>query len=128
MHHLRRLLVTAVPGFILGAILLGPNGPHVGVAQDKAPKADKAAGFRLVLAGSGKGWQSLRYKQSTGETWLIDKLTWVPVSEPDKIPAGDYDVQLILMEGDWVALRIDKATGRSWHLLQGKWAEIAERK
>jgi hypothetical protein len=130
MPQLRRLFVTGVLCFVLGAMLAGPHGPHVGIAQDKtAPKADKTAGsFRLIMAGSGKGWQAIRYRQTTGEAWLIDKGNWVHMNEADKIPAGDYEVQLLLMEAEWVAMRIDKATGRSWNLIQGKWVETTERK
>jgi hypothetical protein len=128
MLYRHRLVLTGALCFILGAMLMGPT--HVGVAQDKTPppKGDKGAGYRLLLAGSGKGWQALRYKQTTGETWLVDKLSWVPVNEADKVPAGDYEVQLVLMEGSWSSIRIDRATGRSWHFNEGKWNPIAERK
>jgi hypothetical protein len=76
---------------------------------------------------------AIRFKPETGETWVDDLTTqggWEKIEEPEKIPAGDYEVVLTppTKDGKCAVYRIDHAAGTTWVLGEKKWAGIPEPK
>jgi hypothetical protein len=77
----------------------------------------------MVLVSTGKGWEVVRFKPETGETWVHpdERNTWSKIQDSEKLPAGDYEVQLVGLDNDWEATRIERNSGRTWLMRGGKW-------
>jgi hypothetical protein len=74
---------------------------------------------------------AIRFKPETGEAWVALGLrSWEKIGEPEKIPAGDYEVVLTLPTKDrgCVVYRIDHAAGTTWILQEKQWVKIDEPK
>ena len=100
-------------------------GPQRALAQKSEPKAEKRTDFELRTIRVGKTFQGVRFKISTGESWVIDGDDYAKI--PDAaLPAGEYDVTLITDDSNWMAFRIDRVTGTTWLLRNNKWVKIKE--
>jgi hypothetical protein len=93
-------------------------------AADK-PDPPKRGEYELRIIRVGNTFQGVRFKSTTGESWVMiaDKYEKVP---DDDLPAGDYDVTLVTDDTNWMAFRIDRRTGATWQLRDGKWMKVKE--
>jgi hypothetical protein len=119
-----KLFRTVLLGLCLISWCLSP------IAAQERPAGTKTPNYQMILVSTGKGWQLLRYKPATGETWSIQDMAWRKILDTEKLPAGDYHVQMVGLTAaeTWEATRIERGSGRSWIVRDSKWVEIKESK
>jgi hypothetical protein len=87
--------------------------------------------FQLRALTTGTTYQVFRFHSRDGDAWRWDTGTeWSKINDPEPLPAGRYDVQLVRIGGDdaFNALRIDHVTGKTWALVENSWTLLAESK
>jgi hypothetical protein len=109
-----RTLPTLV---ILAAVWVGP------ARADDKPTPGK--GYELRVVTFGNTYHGIRFKPTTGESWMMLNGRWEKLDETAAPPAGDYDITIIPAE-TLLAVRIDRATGTTWLLNRKKWTAVKE--
>ena len=136
MRNARSWTVTAVLCALVGlASVLLASAP---ANADDAPKTSKSDIYRLVtvMTVSGDQWDFYRINTDTGDVWTPDTTTsawvWLKMVDSDKLPSGDYDLQVINTGSGNSAtenvFRIERKTGQTWHLVGTNFVLIAEPK
>lgn len=81
--------------------------------------------YAVATTYTAKGaWILVRYRTDTGETWLADAGSWIPLEEDAGLPASSYRVWLTRADQDlkgYVAVRIDQQSGQTWWLSDRRW-------
>lgn len=81
--------------------------------------------YAVATTYTGKGaWILVRYRTDTGETWLADGGSWLPLEEEVSLSPSSYRVQLSRADQDlkgYVAVRIDQQSGQTWWLNDRRW-------
>jgi hypothetical protein len=101
--------------------------PRATAQKADASPSPAPKGYELRATKNG----AIRFKRDTGETWLSPHLgaAWKKITEPEKLPVGDYDIVLGSGSVDSATLRIDHVTGTVWHIsIKDDWAMIEEPK
>ncbi len=76
--------------------------------------------YELRLFRAGRAFEGIRFRVSTGETWVMAGDRYEKVAEADAVPAGDYDVSLLADEDHSVVFRLDRFSGTTWLLKDRK--------
>jgi hypothetical protein len=72
---------------------------------------------------------AIRFTPETGEAWAsLPGGKWGKIEDPEKIPAGDYDIVFSgpQKDADPAVFRIDHIVGTTWFLGGRKWVKIEE--
>lgn len=121
----RSTMFIAGSAFLLGVIATAVwNGSSQ--AQAQIGGALNAARFKLVYAAHDSTWDMGRYNPRTGETWIPtnDTFLWAKLDEPEKLPEGNYEVQMMVIEGSSLAVRLNTNTGEGWYRQGGAWVKV----
>lgn len=99
-----------------------PVEPKPGLKIEPKMRRD----YELRIIRVGNTFQGLRFRNSTGESWMLvtDKFEKIP--ETGFVPAGDYEITLITDDNNWMAFRIDRLTGATWQLKNRQWNKMKE--
>jgi hypothetical protein len=90
------------------------------------PPAEKKKEYEFRLIRVTDRFEAVRFKVATGESWYIDGDKFVKIPETGEVPAGDYDIQLVTDDKDWMGFRIDRISGTTWKLTGNKWVKLKE--
>src|SRR5262245_61548436 len=124
MHRIFRIGIVLILGAVCASVMA--PGPQCALAQKAEPGGEqKRKDYELRTIRVGKTFQGVRFKISTGESWIIDGDEYTKIPEA-AIPAGEYDVTLITDDSNWMAFRIDRLTGTTWLLRNNKWVKVKE--
>ncbi|WP_315983068.1 hypothetical protein [Aliamphritea spongicola] len=66
----------------------------------------------------------MRYNRLTGESWISEGGSWVPLGDDYELPISEYEIQISSAAADakgYVAARIDNNTGDTWWLNDQQW-------
>ena len=81
--------------------------------------------YAVATTYTGKGaWILLRYRTDTGETWLAEGGSWLPLEEEASLTPSSYRVWLTRADQDlkgYVAVRLDQQSGQTWWLNDRRW-------
>jgi hypothetical protein len=124
----RSSIVIAGSAFLLGVIVAAVwNGTPE--AQAQLGTALNQAKFKLVYANHDTTWDMGRYNPRTGETWIPtnDTFVWAKLNEEEKLPEGNYEVAMMVIEGSSLAVRLNTNTGEGWYRSGGDWVKVRDR-
>lgn len=81
--------------------------------------------YQVATTYTAKGaWILVRYRTDTGETWLADGGSWLPLEEEAVLVPSSYRVWLTRADQDlkgYVAVRLDQQSGQTWWLNDRRW-------
>lgn len=124
----RSSIVLGGSAFLLGVIAAAVwnSAPQ---AQAQIGGALNPARFKLVYASHDTTWDMGRYNPRTGETWIPtnDTFTWAKLNDAEKLPEGNYEVQIMVIEGSSLAVRLNTSTGEGWYRSGSDWVKVRDR-
>jgi hypothetical protein len=113
---------TVVAVILLAAWLVGAEwNDHARADEKPAP----GKGYELRIVAVGEIYHGIRFKPTTGESWMMLNGRWEKLAEDAVPPAGDYEITIIPAES-LLAVRLDRATGTTWLLAKKKWIAVKE--
>lgn len=80
--------------------------------------------WEIASVVTAKGWILIRYKPSTGKTWLAENGSWTELVDRAAPGTGQYALYLERRDTDskgYVAVKINKSTGDTWWLNDRTW-------
>lgn len=119
------------PNLLIGLVMLlaavciwdsGALAPQASAQKPDPPRKD----YELRVIRVANSFQAVRFKNSTGESWVMVADRYDKIPETGNVPAGDYDISLITDDTNWMAFRIDRLSGATWQLRDNKWNKVKE--
>lgn len=93
--------------------------------EQLSPALGGGNAFRLATTYTAKRqWILVRYNRLTGESWISEGGSWVPLGDDYELPISEYEIQISSAAADakgYVAARIDNNTGDTWWLNDQQW-------
>ena len=93
--------------------------------EQLSPALGGGNAFRLATTYTAKRqWILVRYNRLTGESWISEGGSWLPLGDDFDLPISEYEIQISSAAADakgYVAARIDNNTGDTWWLNDQQW-------
>ncbi len=93
--------------------------------EQLSPALGGGNAFRLATTYTAKRqWILVRYNRLTGESWISEGGSWLPLGDEFDLPISEYEIQIRSAASDakgYVAARIDNNTGDTWWLNDQQW-------
>lgn len=101
-------------------VLMGVTTIFLMFSTANADEAPPRFVIRSVTVPDGPT-SAIRLDRQTGRSYQPSGNSWRLIAEPEAIPAGRYDVLLMLVGPSWSALRWNVDTGDTWRLHGNTW-------
>jgi len=126
MHHTFLIGLLVLLG-IACACAIGPVQQPAFAQKKTDPQPDgKRKDYELRIIRVGNTFQGVRFKVSSGESWVMEGDKYEKIPEAAPVPAGEYDITLVTDDTNWMAFRIDRLSGATWQLRNNKWMKVKE--